>query len=263
MLTLSMPIGDRKSAGYSVQSSNGKITHLATYQDYSRPDDTYQLGAGVQSNGHAVARGYYNHISDIGAVSLNAYSVQSEYTSVGASMRGGLTATEHGAALHQATRRGGTRMMVDTGKVADVSFNNGRAVTNRFGVAVISDMTDYRKSDTRIDVDQLSDDIDAMNAIKQGTLTEGAIGYNAFEIAQGFKLLASVRLPNGSYPPFGATVVNDAGRVLSVVDEDGLVYLAGVKPDESFELSWGGARQCKIAAPHEVTDLSMKTLTCK
>ena len=136
-------------------------------------------------------------------------------------------------------------------------------MTNRFGVAVISDMTDYRKSDTRIDVDQLSDDIDAMNAIKQGTLTEGAIGYNAFEIAQGFKLLASVRLPNGSYPPFGATVVNDAGRVLSVVDEDGLVYLAGVKPDESFELSWGGARQCKIAAPHEVTDLSMKTLTCK
>ncbi|MBW3832597.1 fimbria/pilus outer membrane usher protein [Aeromonas hydrophila] len=263
MLTLSMPIGDRKSAGYSVQSSNGKITHLATYQDYSRPDDTYQLGAGVQSNGHAVARGYYNHNSDIGAVSLNAYSVQSEYTSVGASLRGGLTATQHGAALHQATRRGGTRMMVDTDKTSGVSFNNGRAVTNRFGVAVISDMTDYRKSDTRVDVDQLSDDIDAMNAIKQGTLTEGAIGYNAFEMAEGFKLLANVKLPDGSVPPFGATVVKDSGRVLSVVDEDGLVYLTGVKPNEAFELSWGGARQCKIVAPQQVTDLSMKTLTCK
>ena len=263
MLTLSMPIGDRKSAGYSVQSSNGKVTHLATYQDYSRPDDTYQLGAGVQSNGHAVARGYYNHNSDIGAVSLNAYSVQSEYTSVGASLRGGLTATQHGAALHQATRRGGTRMMVDTDKTSGVSFNNGRAVTNRFGVAVISDMTDYRKSDTRVDVDQLGDDIDAMNAIKQGTLTEGAIGYNAFEIAEGFKLLANVKLPDGSVPPFGATVVKDSGRVLSVVDEDGLVYLTGVKPNEAFELSWGGARQCKIVAPQQVTDLSMKTLTCK
>jgi outer membrane usher protein FimD/PapC len=174
-----------------------------------------------------------------------------------------LTATEHGAALHQATRRGGTRMMVDTDKVPDVSFNNGRAVTNRFGVAVISDMTDYRKSDTRIDVDQLGNDIDAMNAIKQGTLTEGAIGYNAFEIAQGFKLLASVRLPDGASPPFGATVVKASGRVISVVDEDGLIYLTGVKPDESFDLSWGGTRQCKIVAPHEVTDLSMKTLTCK
>lgn len=263
MLTLSMPIGDRKSVGYSVQSSNGKVTHLATYQDYSRPDDTYQLGAGVQSNGHAVARGYYNHNGDVGAVSLNAYSVQSEYTSVGASLRGGLTATEHGAALHQATRRGGTRMMVDTDKTSGVSFNNGRAVTNRFGVAVISDMTDYRKSDTRIDVDQLGDDIDVMNAIKQGTLTEGAIGYNAFEMAEGFKLLANVKLPDGSVPPFGATVVKDSGRVLSVVDEDGLVYLTGVKPNEAFELSWGGARQCQIVAPQEVTDLSMKTLTCK
>jgi outer membrane usher protein PapC len=136
-------------------------------------------------------------------------------------------------------------------------------VTNRFGVAVISDMTDYRKSDTRIDVDQLSDDIDAMNAIKQGTLTEGAIGYNAFEIAQGFKLLASVRLPDGANPPFGATVVKNSGRVLSVVDEDGLIYLTGVKPNESFDVSWGGSRQCKIVAPPKVTDLSMKTLTCK
>ena len=263
MLTLSMPIGDRKSAGYSVQSSNGKVTHLATYQDYSRPDDSYQLGAGVQSNGHSVARGYYNHNSDIGAVSLNAFSVQSEYTSVGASLRGGLTATQQGAALHQATRRGGTRMMVDTDKISGISFNNGRAVTNSFGVAVISDVNDYRKSDTRVDVDQLGDDIDAMNAIKQGTLTEGSIGYNAFEIAEGFKLLANIRLPDGSVPPFGSTVVKDSGRVLSVVDEDGLVYLTGVKPNEAFELSWGGARQCKIVAPQEVTDLSMKTLTCK
>ena len=64
-------------------------------------------------------------------------------------------------------------------------------------------------------------------------------------------------------PPFGATVVKDSGRVLSVVDEDGLVYLTGVKPNEAFELSWGGARQCKIVAPQQVTDLSMKTLTCK
>ncbi|MFL9590817.1 fimbria/pilus outer membrane usher protein [Aeromonas schubertii] len=262
-LTFSVPIGDRKNAGYSVQSSNGNVTHLATYQDYSRPNDTYQLGAGVQSNGHGVVRGYYNHDGALSALSLNAYSVQSEYTSIGGSLRGGLTVTEHGAALHQATRRGGTRMMVDTGEVSGVSFNGGRSVTNAFGVAVLGDVTDYRKSDTRVDVDSLRDDIDAVNAIRQGTLTEGAIGYSAFEIAQGFKLLATLRLSDGNVPPFGATVLKESGKMAAVVDEEGLVYLTGVKPDESFVLSWSGARQCKFVAPHDVTDLSTKTITCQ
>ncbi|PJG59648.1 fimbria/pilus outer membrane usher protein [Aeromonas cavernicola] len=261
--SVSVPFADRKSVGYSVQSTNSGVTHLANYHDYSRPNDTYQLSAGVQANGHAVSRGYYSHTNSVAAVNLNASSVQSEFTSLGGSVRGGMTMTEHGMALHQGGQRGGTRMMVDTGDASGISLNNGMAVTNSQGLAVVSSITDYRKNDMRIDIDLLEDDVDTTDGIKEGTLIEGSIGYVNFDVAKGFKFLARVVLPNGSYPPFGATVAEESGRVNAVVDEDGMIYLTGVKGGQSFDVSWGGARQCKIIAPQEMADVSMNKLTCK
>ncbi|MFP1497772.1 FimD/PapC C-terminal domain-containing protein [Escherichia coli] len=47
--------------------------------------------------------------------------------------------------------------------------------------------------------------------------------------------MAVLRLQDGSYPPFGAEVKNDNAQNVGLVDDDGNVYLAGVKPgDRSF-----------------------------
>ena len=75
-------------------------------------------------------------------------------------------------------------MMLDTDGIAGVPINNGRAYSNRFGLAVISDITSYYNTDTRIDVNKLADDVEATRAVVQGTLTEGAIGYRHFEVVK-------------------------------------------------------------------------------
>lgn len=41
--------------------------------------------------------------------------------------------------------------------------------------------------------------------------------------------MAVLRLQDGSYPPFGAEVKNDSAQNVGLVDDDGNVYLAGVK----------------------------------
>ena len=103
-------------------------------------------------------------------------------------------------------------MMLDTDGIAGVPINNGRAYSNRFGLAVISDITSYYNTDTRIDVNKLADDVEATRAVVQGTLTEGAIGYRHFEVVKGSKLLATIRLADGSEPPFGAAVLSERPR---------------------------------------------------
>ena len=45
----------------------------------------------------------------------------------------------------------------------------------------------YNSVDTRVDVDAMSESIEPAKAISTATLTEGAIGYQTFGMAQGEK----------------------------------------------------------------------------
>lgn len=153
---------------------------------------------------------------------------QSRYFSVGGTVRGGFTATRHGAALHNSQASMNTaRVMVDTDGVANVPLNGEQAHSNRFGIAVVPDVVSYHSFDTRIDVDVMDEDISATKAIVTNTLTEGAIGYQRFAVAQGQKMMALLRLKDGSVPPFGAEVFNANGVSVAMVMENGMAWIAG------------------------------------
>ena len=58
---------------------------------------------------------------------------------------------------------------------------------------------------------------------------EGAIGYRQIAVISGQKAMAVPSLQDGSHPPFGAEVKTITSRQVGLVDDDGNVYLAGVK----------------------------------
>lgn len=58
-----------------------------------------------------------------------------------------------------------------------------------------------------------------------------------------------LRLSDGSYPPFGAEVKNEHDQQVGLVDDDGNVYLAGVKAGERMRVSWNGVPHCEISLP--------------
>ncbi len=61
-----------------------------------------------------------NYRGDKAEVTATAGFSGERYSAAGLSVRGGFTATAEGAALHRSGVMGGTRMLVDTGGVADV-----------------------------------------------------------------------------------------------------------------------------------------------
>lgn len=137
---------------------------------------------------------------------------------------------------------GGTRLLIDADGVANVPVEgNGSAVyTNMFGKAVVADVNDYYRNQAYIDLNKLPENAEATKSVVQATLTEGAIGYRKFAVISGEKAMAVLRLQDGSHPPFGAEVKNDNQQQVGLVDDEGNVYLAGVKPGEHMTVFWEG-----------------------
>lgn len=263
-LSLSIPLGSGSQGGrvgFDTSASNGHARHRASYSNYGNGHD-YMLSATQDQFGSGV-QGYYTHRGPWADVGLNGSYQDQGSQSVGLSMQGGVTVTAKGAAVHRSAYDGGSRILVDTEGVAGVPLQNGEARSNAMGVAVVPVTNNYYRTDVRVDVNALSDDIEALKSVTEASLTEGAIGYRKLSIVQGSKAMVVLQLPDGSYPPFGASVVNALQYEVGIVDEGGQVYLSGIKPQATFEVRWGGGVQCLVTAPINLNVNQRPLLICR
>lgn len=253
--TLSMPWGNRGTVSYNASSSDGDFTQTAGYYGRAGERDAYQIKAGSSRSG-ALVSGYYNHEGSLARVGLNAAYQAGRYSSLGMNAQGGLTLTPEGGALHRTASAGATRLMVDTDGVAGVPVKGfgGASRTNIFGKAVISEVSDFYRTRASIDLNKLDRNTEAMTSVVQTTLTRGAIGYRKFSVIDGMKVMAAIRLADGSTPPFGARITNGRGQETGLVGDDGSVYLSGIKAGQSMDVSWNGETRCRIRMPALLPD---------
>ncbi|CNF03896.1 outer membrane fimbrial usher porin [Yersinia similis] len=255
-LSLSVPISMGQQASYDAQQgSNTDYTQNISYFNNQDSKNIWRISAGGGNpelqKGNGVFRGGYQYSSPYGEFGLDGSHKNNEYNSINANWYGSITATAYGVAAHQNKAGNEPRIMVDTGDVSGVSLNNNSAVTNRFGVAVVSGATSYQQSDIRVDVQNLPDDIEVYNTVIQKTLTEGAIGYREIRAVKGQQMMVIIRLKDGSFPPLGASVITDkTGAEVGIVGDDGLTYLAGLQDAERLTVQWG-KKQCTFILPKD------------
>ncbi len=245
-LTVSLPLGRSGTLSLDGSRTSGKESFSTRYSDRIDERNSYQLSASDHS-----ASGYLSHIGDQADIDLSASTQQGNGRTLSASIRGGGTLTPYGAALHRTNTVGGTRLMLDTGGVPDVPVR-GYGVstrTNAFGKAVISDISSYQRTAASVDLESLPSNVEATQSVTQLTLTDGAIGYRSLDVIAGEKAMAVLRLPDGSSPPFGATVKNIKQQDTGIVNDGGAVYLSGIQAGEQMIVSWGGIDQCLLTLP--------------
>lgn len=250
-LSLSMPFGESATVSYSAALNDSETTQRVGYADRLDAYNHYQLNTGVARSG-ALVSANINHEGNNASINANASYQADRYSSVGVGVQGGATLTAEGGALHRANILGGTRLMLDTQGVANVPVQGYGATvrTNHFGKAVVSDINSYYRSQTRIDVNNLADNVEISNSsIVQVTLTEGAIGYRRFNVISGEKAMAILRMADGTPPPFGATLLNGSQQETGIVNDDGSAYISGIKAGESMSVNWNGRAQCRITLP--------------
>ncbi|WP_447887508.1 outer membrane usher protein [Serratia fonticola] len=267
-VSLSMPWGNTGSLSASGNWDKSGNSQRVSYYDRIDERSNYQVSSGWGPSGGLVS-GFYSRQGDLAQVNANATYQQDRYTSAGFSMQGGMTATGQGAALHRGNQMGGTRVFVDTDGVADIPLRGNGAIvrTNSRGQAVLTDTGNYYRSAISVDLNALPDNAEVAQSVKQGTLTEGAIGYRAFDVVAGSKAMASIRLADNSYPPFGATVFNQRKQQVGVVNDSGNTYLSGLNPGEALLVNWDSKTQCEIILPASLSDqqdlMTNMLLPCK
>lgn len=263
-ISLSLPIGNGTSLSYGATINRTDNTHRVSY--YGRVDEhnSFQVSSGLSRSG-PTAYGYYTWQGDSSQVQANASYQSGSYSALGMNLTGGLTMTPEGGAAHRSNARGGSRVLVDTAGVSGVPIKGfGASVkTNHFGKAVIADVNSYYRNPIRIDVDKLNDNADVTRSVSQATLTEGAIGYRQFDVIAGGKAMAFIRKADGTFPPFGASVVNDKNQETGVVNDEGSVWLSGIQPDGKMTVKWDGKARCVVHLPAVLPDvLENLLLTC-
>lgn len=257
-LTLTVPWGNGGSVSYDGQYYNNKTSHSVSLYNRIDSNSNYQISAGVGSDGKGTVSGYYTHDGDLASMTANASYSGSQYSSVGLSLQGGMTATAQGVALHRITTLGGTRMMIDTEGVKGVPLvgNGGVSHTNYWGKAIVGDLNNYYRSSVRIDLDKLADNADAPRSVVQASLTEGAIGYRKLGVISGEKAMAVIKLSDGTSPPFGATVENKNNYQTGIINDDGSVWLTGINAGEKMTVKWDGKAHCAVILPAPLPPLT-------
>ncbi|MBT2372351.1 outer membrane usher protein [Pseudomonas fluorescens] len=249
-VTVSMPWGDSGTASYNGNYSGGTVRNGVSYYNRLKSGDSYQVGTSVDEEKTSFD-GSYQHEGSMARLDASASYQTDSYSTASLSVQGGATLTPEGGAMHRTGQMGGARMLVDTDDVAGVPVGGyGNPVySNAFGKAVVGDVSSYYRSTVRIDVDKLADNAEASQSVVQGTLTEGAIGYRSFRVIQGEKVMAVIRMSDGTYPPFGATVVNAKGQETGIVTDEGAVYMTGITPGQGMTVRWGTGQQCDVMLP--------------
>ncbi|MGE4802733.1 outer membrane usher protein [Yersinia hibernica] len=260
-LSMSMPIGNSATISYSATVSGRENSQRVGYADRLDAHNNYQINTGVARSG-ALVSGNYNHIGNSADINANASYQEGQYSSVGLGIQGGATITAEGGALHRVNTLGGTRLLLDTQGVAGVPVQGyGSSIrTNQFGKAVVGDVNSYYRNRASIDIDNLADDVEARGTVAQVTLTEGAIGYRRFNVISGEKAMAMIRMPDGTSPPFGATVLNENQQETGIVNDDGSTYLSGINAGESMSVNWNGQAQCRITLPQALSPAVLTNL---
>lgn len=262
-LSFSIPLRDKERVSYSAGSFNSNVNQTLTYTNNRAPDSNWNLSTRYNDEENSYLSGNYNYLASNTDASISMAWQQSSYTFLSGSLRGGITATQHGVAAHPKGNNGGTRIMVDTDGQPDVPFAQSRVTTNRAGLAVIANTSSYYDVSTRIDVQKLPKNIEATTNVLQGTLTEGAIGYRKFTVVSGAKILASITMENGKSPPFASRIKNSKGRDVAMVSDHGQAYITGVSENETLSVFWEGKAQCQVTLPATLSYLDQLLLPCK
>lgn len=267
-LGISIPWGSTGSIRYDAQVSKGSSSHSVGYSDNVDEQLSYSLSTGITNTGEKSGAAYATYRGDKNETTMTVSQQDSGYTALGMTLKGGVTATTNGAALHRVGVSGGTRMLVDTSDVGGVPVRGGGSVThsNMFGKAVVTDVNSYYRTNVTVDLNKLDDDVEAMTSVVEGTLTEGAIGYRKFGMIAGRKAMAIIKLANGTTPPFGASVKNKNAVQTGIVNGDGQVWLSGIVVGEKMSVTWDGKVQCQISLPQtlpENIDEDMLLLPCE
>ncbi|WP_434629537.1 fimbria/pilus outer membrane usher protein [Chromobacterium sp. CV08] len=257
MLSLSMPLGREPYSPLLSSSVSSSSDHSSSAQvnlsgtTGELHNFSYNVYAGANRDGSGS-----NSSSGGGSVQ---YATSVATLTVGASTSGNSSQAHAGVSGALVFHPGGVTPAQSLGESfavieapgaagASVSNTNGVRVSDS-GYAVVSSLMPYRQNEITLDPKGMSQDVELQETSVQDAPRAGAIVMLKFNTQQGKPVIVTLRRPDGSQLPVGATISGgDGNDFLTMVGQGGRAFLRGME-GKSLMVSWGGGQdqQCRFS----------------
>lgn len=225
---------------YSINSQkHGPETHQVGISGTALVDNnlSYSLQQGYTSAGdetRSSISGTYKGGS--GTVSAG-YNYSRDNRQLNFGLQGGIIAHENGVTLSQPL--GDTVALVEAKGAADLKIRNNPGVkTDWRGYAVVPYTSAYKENSIAIDTRSLGSETDIAESVVSVLPTRGAVVSASFKATTGYRAL--ITLLYGKKPvPFGAVVKMNGRDSMSIVGNEGEVYLSGLNNGDRISVIWG------------------------
>ncbi|KTB71753.1 MULTISPECIES: fimbria/pilus outer membrane usher protein [Pseudomonas] len=249
-LSVTLPLGS--SPGSSRLSFNAVRDSTGEYnaqtglngQVLGDRDTFYSVQAGHDSSSGSFGAGKISTTTGFGRFEAG-YSQGQDYDAFSLSAAGSLVAHPGGVNLGQAL--GETFALVQVPDVSGArlkSFSNVETAGN--GYAVLPYAQAYRTNWVSLDTRQLGADVDLENAITQLVPRRGAIPVVRFKAIVGRRVQFELVRADGSKVPLGASVEDEQGRALAVVDPGSQALVLSEQDVGSLRVRWSD-QSCQAA----------------
>ncbi|MEB4675818.1 fimbrial biogenesis usher protein [Enterobacteriaceae bacterium G50] len=270
---ITVPLGRWLSASGTTYNSNNTN---ATYSVSQDDDGTTRHNAGINGTllagnnlSYSVQESYDSQEKQTGGnVNLNYrgtygngvvgynYANNGDYQQINYGLSGGIVVHQNGITLSQPL--GDTNVLVAAEGASDVGLLNNTGVrTDWRGYAVIPYASSYRENRIALDVNSMDEHMEVDEAAVNVVPTRGALVRASFKARAGARALMALSYHHRAVP-FGAVVTFAEGNASSIVDDDGLVYLAGLEQKGTLHVKWGEGAEQQCSASWLLTDEQMK-----
>lgn len=229
-------------ASYGMTSQkSGPVVHQTGLSGTALADDnlTYSLRQSYDSNEKDASgslsgtyRGAYGTVN-------TGYNYSRVNRQVNFGIQGGIVAHENGITLSQPL--GDTVTLVKVAGTSGVSIQNNPGVaTDWGGYAVVPYASAYQNNRIAIDTHTLRQDTEIEETVQNVVPTRGAVVRATFNAKTGQRALLTL-MYKGKPVPFGALVKQKGQDNVSIVGENGEVYLSGLKGYTTLTAQWNGS----------------------
>jgi outer membrane usher protein len=162
-------------------------------------------------------------------------------------MSGAVVAHPAGVTLSQPL--GDQFAIVSAKGASGVRFVNRRGIqTDIFGNAIIPSLSPYQENVIRIDTSSLPNDVDTDDTSMTVVPSRSAAVTTQFTAHVGYRTLITLTRPGGRIIPFGAVASVDGASLSGIVDDFGVLYLAGVNENIPLTVRWGKSAEQRCHA---------------
>lgn len=225
-LTVNIPFGSRSVSSY-VNTAKSSSRAGVRYTDRSSQDRGWSLASEQDFLNHRTSTSAsMDMVTPASQLSGSLSHDSDDYTTWSARAAGAVVAHDHGFTLSP-YRVGETFGVAKVGEEGGVKLDtpSGPTWTDDSGYAVVPTLSGYKRTSVQVDTRSLAKNVDIANAYQETEAARGSVNYVNFEVVRTRRVLVDVKDAQGNALPRGASVFDGAGNFVTVVGENGSVFV--------------------------------------